>query len=194
MFVAMLAYRTHFASIFDYHTNHLPLPWSGSHESLNPRVPEPNGSNVSTQMLKGRNNFAATAWPRKPKTYSFGNNGQQMGRVSGVPGLDGTDGTADGAPLARLDAKSNTARRPYSVVRRAKGRTRLALFPRAGDIRHGSLRGSGVVQPGCRGRFEMTPAVGPEGVVNEMAAGRMGVDDWVRHTRRGRTGRPSEMV
>lgn len=190
--IALLAYRTHYASLLNYRTNHLPLPWSGSHESLNPTVPNPNIGQQNgnrAQSRKGHRNFAITDWPRKPKTYTYGNGEQEAGTA---PAIRGLDGTTDGPPPAAVLATGlRSAYRRFHPVR--MGRSRLALFPRAGLARHGSsLRRSGFLEPNGRELFEMSPAVGPEGGANGTLAGRTGVDEWA--ARRLRTGRPSDMV
>lgn len=97
--VALLAYRSHYASIFNYRTNHLPLPWSGTRRSLSPTIPAP-----ETQH---GDNLAAVAWPRKPIEHSFDDNRE---RATGI----GLDGAAD-----RLRGPRNISR----------GRLRQNIFP-----------------------------------------------------------------
>lgn len=97
--VAFLAYRSHYASVFNYRTNHLPLPWSGSRQSLRPTIPAPETGHGD--------NLTAVTWPRKPVEHSFDGNSQQ------ATGL-GLDGAAD-----RL-------RRPRNISR---GRLRQNVFP-----------------------------------------------------------------
>lgn len=98
--VAFFAYRSHYASIFNYRTNHLPLPWSGSRQSLRPTIPAP-------ETEQG-DNLAAVTWPRKPVQHSF-----DGGRVRAA-GL-GLDGAAD------------RSRGPGTISR---GRLRQNIFPR----------------------------------------------------------------
>ena len=75
--VAFLAYRSHYASVFDYRTNHLPLPWSGTRQSLHPTVPEPE--------TRGGDNITAV---RKRVEHQFD------GRWDGSAGL-GLDGAVE---------------------------------------------------------------------------------------------------
>ena len=69
--IAFFAYRSHYASLFDYRTNHLPLPWSGSRRSLRPTIPEPE--------TEHGDNLAAVTWPRKPIEHSFDGEGEHVG-------------------------------------------------------------------------------------------------------------------
>lgn len=97
--VAFLAYRSHYASIFNYRTNHLPLPWSGTHQSLRPTIPAP--------QTEHGDNLVAVTWPRKAVEHSFDGEREQ---VTGI----GLDGAAD-----RL-------RGPRDISR---GRLRQNIFP-----------------------------------------------------------------
>lgn len=97
--VAFLAYRSHYASIFNYRTNHLPLPWSGTLRSLRPTIP--------AQGTEHGDNLAAVAWPRKPIEHSFDD---ERERATGL----GLDGAAD-----RLRGPRNISR----------GRLRQNIFP-----------------------------------------------------------------
>ena len=97
--VAFLAYRSHYASLFNYRTNHLPLPWSATLRSLRPTVP--------AQDTEYGNNLAAVAWPRKFYEHSFDDNRE---RATGL----GLDGAAD-----RLRGPRNISR----------GRLRQNIFP-----------------------------------------------------------------
>lgn len=97
--VAFLAYRSHYASIFDYRTNHLPLPWSGTRRSLRPTIPAPETDHGD--------NLAAVRWPRKPFEYSF-------------------DGVRDRATRLGLDGAADRLRGPRNISR---GRLRQNVFP-----------------------------------------------------------------
>lgn len=97
--VAFLAYRSHYASIFNYRTNHLPLPWSGTDQSLHPTIPAPE--------TEPGDNLTAVRWPRKPVEHSF----------DGLPEQEtvyGVDGNAD---------------RPRGPRRISRGRLRQNIFP-----------------------------------------------------------------
>lgn len=97
--VAFLAYRSHYASIFDYRTNHLPLPWSGTRKSLRRTIPAPE--------TKRGDNLAAVTWPRKPIEHSF-------------------DGERGQAPVHGLDGAADRLRGPRNINR---GRLRQNIFP-----------------------------------------------------------------
>lgn len=105
--VALLAYRSHYASLFDYRTNHLPLPWSASRRSLHPETPAPG-------TTKG-DNLAAVTWPRKAARQGFESGARRRHRRAGVGGLG-----LDGAVVERR------VRAPGDISR---GRLRQAMFP-----------------------------------------------------------------
>ena len=97
--IAFLAYRSHYASVFNYRTNHLPLPWSGSSQSLCPTKPAPETGHGD--------NLAAVTWPRDPVEHNFDGRREQAGGL-------GLDGVAD------------RVRGPEHITR---GRLRQNLFP-----------------------------------------------------------------
>lgn len=104
--VAFLAYRSHYASIFNYRTNHLPLPWSGAHYSLRPTIPAPE--------TEHGDNLTAVTWPRKPIEHSFDG---ERGNATGL----GLDGSAD---------------RPRGPGNISRGRLRQSIFPRPTHLMH----------------------------------------------------------
>lgn len=88
--VALLSYRAHYASVFDYRTNHVYLPWSSSHRSLHPCLPEaikPSSQPEQRGLRVGNpNNMTAVAWPRKEMTQD-GNRDQASQMIP--PGFSG---------------------------------------------------------------------------------------------------------
>lgn len=88
--VALLSYRAHYVSVFDYTTNHVHLPWSSSHRSLHPSLPE--AFNASSQPRKRASRFhycrnmAAVAWPRKEMTQE---SDMEQGSRAVIPGFTG---------------------------------------------------------------------------------------------------------
>ena len=109
--IAFFAYRSHYASLFDYRTNHLPLPWSGSRRSLHPTVPEPE--------TKHGDNLTAVTWPRDPIEHSF-DGGQEH---AADPGLDG--------------AAERRGRGPREISR---GRLRQNMFPQPSVVMQEMIR------------------------------------------------------
>ena len=99
--IAFMAYRSHYASLFDYRTNHLPLPWSGTRQSLRSTIPDPD--------TKHGLNLTAVTWPRHPVEHDFVG-GEQAGRY-------GLDGAAD-----RWRGRGN-------IARITRGRLRQNVFP-----------------------------------------------------------------
>lgn len=97
--IAFLAYRSHYASIFNYRTNHLPLPWSGARQSLRATIPAPE--------TKHGDNLAAVRWPRRPVEHSF-------------------DGEREQATGLGLDGAADRPRGPRNISR---GRLRQNIFP-----------------------------------------------------------------
>lgn len=145
--VAFLAYRSHYASIFNYRTNHLPLPWSGSCRSLRPTIPVP-------ETQRG-DNIAAVTWPRKPVEHSFDGEREQATRL-------GLDGTAD-----RLRGPRNISR----------GRLRQNIFPEPTPLvqdRSGAIVPDGQEQHELRDFAEshgVEPDVGAAGPSTARATG-----------------------
>ncbi len=158
--VAFLAYRSHYASVFDYRKNHLPLPWSGTRQSLRPTIPAPETGHGY--------NLAAVRWPRKPVEHSFNGEGEQStglgvdGAAERPRGLRNLDGAAerprgprnpdDAAELQRglrnlIDAEERQ-RGPRNLIdaeeerqRGLRNRDRAAERPRGpGDINRGTPR------------------------------------------------------
>jgi len=103
--VALLAYRSHYASIFNYRTNHIYLPWSSSHRSLVPTEAPPAydlGTNQRRYRFCNRKNMTAVAWPRRP----YPNAGvtpdhphQKLGTTN-AQGLDGASAVPPPGPVA----------------------------------------------------------------------------------------------
>ena len=191
MLVALLAYRTHYASILNYKTNHLPLPWSNSHQSLRPTMPGPSASNQANRedrILKPRNeNFTATAWPREPKTYAFPRDGQRRRMTSLGHAVDGANDTLPAAVLAG----GHTLRRRYGIVR--TGRPKLSSYPRRVNPYHTNsppFRDSGLGTDGQRSSSDSTggsTGVDMEGHEMRRISRRMTVDEWAgSHSEAGR--------
>ena len=69
-FIAFLAYRSHYASILDYKTNHQYLPFSSTHE-INDATVEAEKSDTDTESRKYRfritrpTGSVAVVWPRR---------------------------------------------------------------------------------------------------------------------------------
>ena len=131
--VAFLAYRSHYASVFDYRTNHLPLPWSGSRQSLRPTIPAPETGHG--------HNLAAVRWPRKPVEHSFNGEREQS---TGI-GLDGAAERQRGP--RNLDDAAELQRGLRNLIdaderqRGLRNLRRAAERPRGpGDINRGRLR------------------------------------------------------
>lgn len=109
--VALLAYRAHYASVFDYRTNHLPLPWSASRRSLHPTTPAPG--------TEQGDNLAAVAWPRKAVRPGFEGGGGREQRATG------------GGDSLGLDGAAERVRAPGGISR---GRLRQSIFPRPAPL------------------------------------------------------------
>jgi len=103
----MVAYRAHYASLFDYRTNHMYLPWSATNRSVNKGVDTP----AAVAQNPPKRHKTAVPWPRAPKSRTQGEN-QRVG--TGL-GLDGA-----GEPLNR---------RVHGPGALMGGRTRQELFP-----------------------------------------------------------------
>lgn len=134
--VALLAYRSHYASVFDYRTNHLPLPWSASRRSLDPETP-------AAGTERG-DNLAAVTWPREAARQGF-ESGRRKHRGGGL-GLDGAG------------ERSTRRRRVSGDV--SRGRLRQSIFPRPAPLMRRLMMGnrSGpTVVPGEEGQgdFEL---------------------------------------
>ncbi|KAL6715043.1 hypothetical protein ACLMJK_007304 [Lecanora helva] len=198
--VALLGYRTHYASLFDYRTNHLPLPWSGEHASLSAPLPHPTNPGPDTtrptDTLRYKSNLVATRWPRKPKTFSYRIKDQE---TRPDPSARSFDGTIERVPRAMRFAGGRTRHPRLGFVTR--GRLKLAMFLRDSEEarrsrslsrrnRESRSDGGGGSGGSGGGVFEMAPAIGTNAIIN---SGRTGVDDWVAESRE-RTGRPSDMV
>ena len=128
--VALLAYRSHYASLFNYRTNHLPLPWSGSRRSLHATIPEPE--------TEHGDNLAAVTWPRKPIEHSFDGEREHASRL-------GLDGAAD---------------RPRKLKVISRGRLRQNVFPGPTLLMQDLVRSrSGGIMQDVQGEFELRDAV-----------------------------------
>ena len=110
--VAFLAYRSHYASIFNYRTNHLPLPWSGTRQSLRATIPEPD--------TKFGTNLTAVTWPRSPIEHSF-------------------DGGRERPVTYGLDGVADRSRRRGFITPITRGRLRQNVFPPATPNRTGAI-------------------------------------------------------
>ena len=190
-------------SIFNYHTNHLYLPWSSLHRSTNltaPTVPIARDAKSGYRFKSKYRHKTAVAWPRRPETQGW-DKGQETGTV-------GLDGSGDGKP-----GRSRRSRLPRTLK---KGVMRQSMFPvrRARSI--DALRSSDCIPPMKEGPPLMTPALraaehltqrGPPNIAatghdfdppgttvapamtpNTRGAERVAVDDWFPG------GRPSDMV
>lgn len=157
--VAFLAYRCHYASIFNYRTNHLPLPWSGSHQSLRPTIPVPE--------TRHGDNITAVTWPRKPIEHSFDGEREQATEF-------GVDGTTD-----RL-------RRPRGISR---GRLRHKIFGGPTPLMQsgsGTMAPAGQEQHELRDfadSHDVQPAVGAAGPSSARASGHQIDLEGQRHRR-----------
>ncbi|KAL9128005.1 MAG: hypothetical protein Q9217_003231 [Psora testacea] len=93
---AVLAYRSHYASLFDYATNHRYLPWSSSHTSLGIQTSKPaqdEQAEKKTYRFKNHGNLAAVAWPRQRRAPASNGDGQDSRITDTAPpaGVDGAD-------------------------------------------------------------------------------------------------------
>lgn len=89
-----MSYRAHYASIFNYKTNHMPLPWSSSHRALNPKVPPADDDSITDSIryrFRNKRNGAAVMWPRKKGST------QSDHQVAGTTTATTTPGSAAGA-------------------------------------------------------------------------------------------------
>jgi len=165
--IAILAYRAHYASLFDYKTNHLYLPWSVTNRSVtiaNTAAVAGAQDGTGFQTEKKRNK-TAVPWPRAPKSRS----------ESEVHGL----GTGLG-----LDRAADMNRRIYGPLILRGGRMRQDLFPEA---REATLRGNGgseIVLPNGNGDLARYP-VEMDGTGAEVPPVRFQVEDWANETGSG---------
>ncbi len=193
-------------SIFNYHTNHLYLPWSSLHRSTNltaPTVPIARDAKPGYRFKSKYRHKTAVAWPRRPETQGW-DRGQETGTV-------GLDGTGDGKP-----GRSRRSRLPQTLK---KGKTRQSMFPvrrarsidavRSGDCISPMAEGPPLMTPATRAAEHSTPRGPPNSVAsaangrdfdpprrdvapamtpNTRGAERVAVDDWYHG------GRPSDMV
>ena len=167
--VGLLAYRTHYMSIFNYHTNHLYLPWSSLHRSTNltaPTVPIARDAKPGYRFKSRYRHKTAVAWPRRPETQGW-DKGQETGTV-------GLDGTGDGKP-----GRARGSRLPRTLK---KGIMRQSMFPvrRARSI--DAVRSSDDISPMPEEPHLMTPALRaaeyltPRGPPNSAASAATGRD------------------
>ena len=201
--VGLLAYRNHYMSIFNYNTNHLYLPWSSLHRSVNSTVPIAPIARDTKPGYRFRSQFrhkTAVAWPRREETQAL-DNGQETGTI-------GLDGTGDGKP-----GRSRRSRIPRTLK---KGIMRQSMFPTRAPKPNDAVRSSDCILPMIEVRHPMTPAgraaeyseprgsqnraatvhnpdspggeVPPAMTPNTRGAERVAVDDWCHG------GRPSDMV
>lgn len=201
--VGLLAYRSHYVSIFNYHTNHLYLPWSSLHRSANltaPTLPKAGDAKRGYRFGSQFRNKTAVAWPRRPKTQSW-----DEGQETGIVGLDGTGNAKPG--------RSKRNRLPGMV---RKGRMRQSMFPirrvqstdavRSCDCGPPMTEGPHLMTTATRAAEYSTPKgppncaatshdigfperdVAPAISPNTRTAERVAVDDWFYG------GRPSDMV
>lgn len=201
--VGLLAYRTHYMSIFDYHTNHLYLPWSSLHRSVNctaPTTPIVPDTKPSYRFKSKFRHKTAVAWPRREETQGW-DNGQETGTV-------GLDGAKDGKP-----GRSRRSRVPRALK---KGMIRQSMIPKGRQKSNDAVRSIAGISPMIEVRHLMTPAgraaecLAPRATQNSAATGhglefprrdvppamtpntrhaeRVAVDDWHYG------GRPSDMV
>ena len=190
-------------SIFDYQTNHLYLPWSSLHRSVNctaPPAPTARDARPGYRFDSKCRHKTAVAWPRREETQAW-NNGQETGTV-------GLDGTGDGKP-----GRWRRGRIPRTLK---KGIMRQSMFPSGKRQSNEPIKSIEGVSPKIELRHLMTPAgraaerstprrpqncaatghgsgsrrrdVPPAMTPKTRAAERVAVDDWQYG------GRPSDMV
>ena len=143
--VGLLAYRTHYMSIFDYHTNHLYLPWSSLHRSVNATAPTAPIARDTKPDYRFNSKFrhkTAVAWPRREETQAW-DNGQETGTI-------GLDGTGDGKP-----GRSRRSRIPRTLK---KGIMRQSMFPTRAPKPNEAVRSSDCIPSMIEVRHPMTPA------------------------------------
>ena len=96
---ALLSYRAHYAALFDYRYNHIPLPYSGTHKSFlyNGNAYDGTGIDSADNAFapyligpKGRVRDVAVEWPRGAGTTGSPGRGETSG--NGVETGVGTDG------------------------------------------------------------------------------------------------------
>ena len=113
-FVALMSYRAHYASVFNYKTNHMHLPWSSTHKSLDAKVPVPDTDSETEKpsyRFKHKNNGVAVVWPRKRENSKPDDEKLEATTAATTPsigggpmtGLTGIGGAEMGAMMAAGD-------------------------------------------------------------------------------------------
>ena len=142
VFAALLAYRSHYASIFDYRTNHLYLPWSSTHRSLNIEASTPGEeapTDEKTYRFKCRGNIAAVAWPRRLQSVDISGGTQTTGtktEVAKAGDLAGAHERLAAVPQSmrrrpRLDFLNRRLARPPSLRYRKTVKAKYSFPKRA---------------------------------------------------------------
>ena len=132
-------------SIFNYHTNHLYLPWSSLHRSTNltaPTVPIAQDAKHGYRFKSRYRHKTAVAWPRRPETQGW-DGGQETGTV-------GLDGSGDGRP-----GQPRRSRIPRTLK---KGIMRQSMFPVRGARSTDAVTSRDNIPPMTEGPPLMTPA------------------------------------
>lgn len=132
-------------SIFNYHTNHLYLPWSSMHRSTNltaPTVPMAQDAKHGYRFKSKYRHNTAVAWPRRPETQGW-DRGQETGTV-------GLDGSGDGRPR-----QPRRSRVPRTLK---KGIMRQSMFPVRKARSTDAVRSRDNISPMTEGPPLMSPA------------------------------------
>lgn len=143
--IGLLAYRTHYVSLFNYHTNHLYLPWSSLHRSTNltaPTVPIARDAKPGYRFKSKYRHKTAVAWPRRPESQGW-DRGQETGTV-------GLDGSGDGKT-----GRSRRSRPPRTLKR---GIMRQSMFPVRRERSIDGVRSRDNISSITEGPPLMTPA------------------------------------
>ena len=107
-------YRAHYASVFNYKTNHMHLPWSSTHKSLDAKVPVPDTDSETEKpsyRFQRKNNGAAVVWPRRRENSKPDDEKPEVATAATTPssgggaiaGMAAIGGTEMGAMMAAGD-------------------------------------------------------------------------------------------
>lgn len=139
-----MSYRAHYASIFNYKTNHMPLPWSSSHRALNPKMPPADDDSVTDSIryrFRNKRNGAAVMWPRKKDSTqsdhqaigtTTANNTTPSSAGGAATGMTAAAGTSMAAAFAVGDGGEEVATREGGG---ASGRVTVPNFDGRADER-----------------------------------------------------------
>ena len=130
--------------MFDYRTNHLYLPWSNSHKSRTPTIPETFATQADGDAdYRNRDRHpTAVAWPRPVEAHG---SSDVQGTGTAI-GLDGADDRLLGAGSPRLTARQRTRTVELEAARQESTRTTSP----PGQARHGDRSPSTQMNRTCQ--------------------------------------------